>query len=143
MTGPGVPAGARRDALCYLIDVFPTLCDLTGCPTPPSVEGHSLRPLLDDATASHREVLRFAYQDVQRSVRDRRYKLIEYAVENSLTRQLFDCVQDPGELHNLANDPAYSERLQALSGELERWRTELDDWGDAFWAVREESEREA
>ncbi len=141
IAGPGVPAGERRDALCYLIDIFPTLCDLTGCPTPPSVEGHSLRPVLDDADAAHRDVLLFAYQDVQRAARDERYKLIEYAVDNSLTRQLFDCVQDPWEMHNVAANPVHSERLQALSSELDRWRTELDDWGDAFWTVREEGER--
>ncbi|KPL09411.1 hypothetical protein AMJ85_06655, partial [candidate division BRC1 bacterium SM23_51] len=30
ISGPGLPEGEKRDALCYLLDVFPTLCDLVG-----------------------------------------------------------------------------------------------------------------
>ncbi|GAF96928.1 unnamed protein product, partial [marine sediment metagenome] len=27
ISGPGMPVGEKRDALCYLFDIFPTLCD--------------------------------------------------------------------------------------------------------------------
>ncbi|MCF7838435.1 MAG: sulfatase-like hydrolase/transferase, partial [Candidatus Marinimicrobia bacterium] len=37
-SGPGIPAGRQCPALTYLLDVFPTLCDLSGLATPPSVE---------------------------------------------------------------------------------------------------------
>jgi arylsulfatase A-like enzyme len=30
LTGPGVPKARCCDAFCYLLDLFPTLCDLTG-----------------------------------------------------------------------------------------------------------------
>ena len=28
--GPGIPRGVRRSAYAYLLDIFPTLCDLAG-----------------------------------------------------------------------------------------------------------------
>ncbi|MFB6103166.1 MAG: sulfatase [Haloplanus sp.] len=42
LSGPGVPAGEHRSDFVSLVDVFPTLCDLTGVDTPPAVDGHSV-----------------------------------------------------------------------------------------------------
>jgi arylsulfatase A-like enzyme len=36
--GPGIAAGQRSEALVYLLDIFPTLCDLLGLAAPGSVE---------------------------------------------------------------------------------------------------------
>lgn len=43
--------------------------------------------------------------------------------------ELFDCVNDPHELHNLANDPNYAEKLKELRVECERWMQAIDDKG--------------
>ena len=40
--------GEPTDALVELVDLFPTLCELTGVPIPPDREGHSFVPLLTD-----------------------------------------------------------------------------------------------
>ena len=34
--GPGLPRGVRTEAFAYLLDIFPTLCELTGTPVPAS-----------------------------------------------------------------------------------------------------------
>lgn len=39
--------GVTTDALVELVDIFPTLCDLAGLPSPGHLEGHSFAPLLD------------------------------------------------------------------------------------------------
>src|SRR5690606_34723743 len=38
LRGPGIPAGETVDALVYLHDLFPTLTELAGLPTPASVD---------------------------------------------------------------------------------------------------------
>jgi arylsulfatase A-like enzyme len=39
---PALKAGARTDGLVSLVDIMPTLLNLTGLPIPPQVEGHDL-----------------------------------------------------------------------------------------------------
>jgi arylsulfatase A-like enzyme len=135
--GPGVPRGRRCEAPCYLLDIFPTLCDLAGLDTPASVEGRSLVPALNDPAHAPRDRMLFAYRDVQRAVADERWKLIEYAVAGRRTTQLFDRQADPFERDNRADDPACRPHLRRLRGDLRRWRDELDDPSDAFWSAVE------
>ena len=136
MSGPGIPNGEKRDAFCYLLDIYPTLCDLTGTTIPDSVEGKSLVPAMQNAGNKIRENLLFAYRSLHRGVRDERYKLIEYVVEGKRTTQLFDLQADPFELNNLADNSNYAEHLKRLRKELARWRDELGDTqeqGNIFW----------
>ena len=44
---PGKIASVRSDALASLMDVMPTVCDLTGVLVPAGVDGLSLRPILE------------------------------------------------------------------------------------------------
>ncbi|GJM30287.1 MAG: hypothetical protein DHS20C17_29220 [Cyclobacteriaceae bacterium] len=41
--------------------------------------------------------------------------------------ELFDCKNDPHELKNLAQDPAYADKLGALRAEMDRWLAEIGD----------------
>ncbi|MDE2845141.1 MAG: sulfatase-like hydrolase/transferase [Gemmatimonadota bacterium] len=136
-SGPGIPCGVRRSAYAYLLDIFPTLCDLTGLDTPGSVEGVSLAPTFDDPAARPRDTVFAAYRQWQRMVKDDRYKLIEYVVCGCRTTQLFDLERDPLECRNLAGEAAHADRLAALRSRLFDWRDEWGDadseWGRAFW----------
>ena len=136
--GPGLPAGARRDAYAYLFDIYPTLCELCGLPVPESVEGRSLAGALQDEGEAVRETIFAAYCGLHRMVKDRQYKLIEYVVDGQHTQtQLFDLQADPWEMTNLADSPERAEIVAALRAELIRCRDEWDDpatpWGKAFW----------
>jgi arylsulfatase A-like enzyme len=133
--GPGVPAGVRTDAHAYLTDIYPTLCELCRLETPHTVEGISLCPAMADPDERVRETLLYAYRHLMRAARGDRYKLIEYVVDGKRTTQLFDVIDDPWELENLADDPARADDLARLRNELQRWRTELDDPCDEFWDV--------
>ncbi len=136
--GPGVPKGERRDALCYLLDIYPTLCDLTGVVAPATVEGLSLVPTLGDPGRPVRDSLFFAYKGCQRAVRDARFKLIEYVAPNERNTQLFDLQNDPWEIVNIIDNRDYSVEAESLREELARWRDELEDnqrsFGAIFWA---------
>lgn len=43
--------------------------------------------------------------------------------------ELFDTENDPHELHNLAGDPAYADKLAELRAECDRWMQAIDDKG--------------
>jgi arylsulfatase A-like enzyme len=136
MAGPGIPKGQKTDAFCYLLDIFPTLCELTNTTIPDSVEGKSLVPVLRDPSSSVRDSLYFAYKGFQRAAKVGKYKLIEYAVKGNRTQQLFDLEADPLEMKNLVASPKHRSILVKLEQEIQRCRTELDDdkkWGQAFW----------
>lgn len=114
LRGPGVPIGLRSPVLCQSYDLFPTICDLCDLPTPSTVEGRSLLPVLAGQTNSHREAVFCAYQHplpggrgdgallhhLQRMVRTDRWKLIEYPFSGH--SQLFDLESDPYEMQDLA-----------------------------------------
>jgi arylsulfatase A-like enzyme len=54
---PRTRQSARVSALTQTTDIMPTLLDFFGCPTPPHVSGQSLRPLLDQASALHEDII--------------------------------------------------------------------------------------
>jgi arylsulfatase A-like enzyme len=66
-----------------------------------------------------------AYTDVQRAVRDERWKLIVYPKIN--VSQLFDLENDPAELHDLADDPQHANERKRLSTLLRDWQKQLGD----------------
>ena len=125
IAGPGVPRNRRVDAMCYLLDIFPTLGDLTGIPAPRGSEGQSLAPILQGKRQSGRDSIFTAYADVQRAIRDDRWKLIIYLKINKT--QLFDLKNDPAELHDLAHGPGRTGEVKRLIGLLRQWQERVDD----------------
>ena len=131
--GPGVPEGVTVDALTYLYDVFPTVCDLTEVDCPDTVEGSSLVPLMEGCVDKIRDTVFAAYKDIHRTVSDGRWKLIRYYVSKETGNgtdflQLFDLENDPSETNNLADVPEHAERINSLATELKRWQNETDDF---------------
>ena len=124
IAGPGIRHGTS-DALVYLMDLFPTVCELAGTAVPPAVEGLSLRPLLEGRPAPQRDALYTAYQHSQRAVRTDRWKLIRYPLVDRT--QLFDLQADPHELRNLAAEPAQADQVRDMMALLER---EMRTYGD-------------
>jgi arylsulfatase A-like enzyme len=127
LAGPQIPHGQRRDQLCYLYDLFPTLCDAAGIPIPASVEGESFAGAIVDASARTRETLYFAYRGAQRAVREQNHKLIEYAGKGGCFTQLFDLGTDPCETENKASDPGYRQALDTLKHALATCRRTAGD----------------
>ena len=136
--GPEIPENRQTDAYVYLFDIFPTLCDLIGAPIPDTVEGQSLVPAMKDDAEKGREYMYFAYISSQRAVKNRKYKLIEYAVRDRTRQtQLFDLENDPYETHSLYGLPQFEEVVSELRTELLRykdeWETGYSGPGVTFW----------
>ncbi|MFN4258310.1 MAG: sulfatase-like hydrolase/transferase [Gemmataceae bacterium] len=122
--GPGIPKG-QSDALAYLLDIYPTVCDLVGAKIPARLDGQSLAPIMQGKQEKVRDSLFTSYREVMRSVRDDRWKLIRYPHINKT--QLFDLRNDPDELRDLAADPSQAERIQHLMALLSQWQKKLGD----------------
>jgi arylsulfatase A-like enzyme len=126
ISGPGVPHG-QSDALVYLYDLFPTICEYAHASTPAVAEGKSLAPIVHGEASDVRQYLFMAYRDWQRMVRDKRWKLIEYVVGDQHHTQLFDLSKDPDELNNLATDANSAEVLTRLQGQLRHLAKKFGD----------------
>jgi arylsulfatase A-like enzyme len=123
--GPDVPRGRRIDALCYLLDIFPTLGELAGVAAPAGSEGKSLKPVFDGKQERIRDSIFTAYRNVQRAVRDERWKLIVYPQINKV--QLFDLRDDPVERSDLSADKAHAAEVDRLTNLLKDWQKRLGD----------------
>jgi arylsulfatase A-like enzyme len=123
--GPGIPAGKSSQAFSYLLDIFPTLCDVLDIPPPKGVEGKSLKPIWTGKKEKVRDTVFLPFQKFMRAVRDERWKLIVYPQINH--RQLFDLQKDPYEIHNLAGDPAHQATIERLEGLLKEWQKKVGD----------------
>jgi arylsulfatase A-like enzyme len=136
IAGPGIPANEICQSPCYLLDVFPTLCEICNVSIPTSCEGLSLLSQLCGKHEPARDMLYFAYRDVQRAVRQGDYKLIEYAVDGSCTTQLFNLRDDPWEITNLVNRQSEQSRIYQLRHLLLDERNKHSDFRsseNAFW----------
>ncbi|WMJ22250.1 sulfatase-like hydrolase/transferase [Paludicola sp. MB14-C6] len=126
ISGAGIEKGLRCDNYVYLLDIYPSLCELVGLEIPNSVEGRSFEPMLKGSTEKTREDLYFSYTSLIRSVKNERYKLLEYRLERSQS-QLFDLQNDPNEMNNLYHDPNYADVVKALKKRLLEYKAEWED----------------
>jgi arylsulfatase len=112
----------KDDRLCELRDVMPTLLEMCGIPVPDTVEGQSL---CGDERREHLYGEHSENYAATRMVRSERYKLIWYPVGNRI--QLFDMVEDPGEMRDLSDDPGHQEVRRELEEEMVHHLYGVDD----------------
>ena len=119
ITGPGIGSKISSDALVYLQDIVPTTLELANIPIPDYLEFKSLGSLIHgDGRQSNYPNIYGCYRDLQRMIRDDRYKLIAYPRAGIL--RLYDLQNDPEELNDLAGSEDYKERIGVMFTELEK-----------------------
>ena len=117
---PGGLKARESKRLVELLDLYPTLAELTGLTPPGNLEGRSLRPLLNDPEGKWDYP---AYTQVARgpghSVRTDRWRYTEWALGNR-GEELYDHEADPQEMHNLAKDAKYADVVGQMKGLLKQ-----------------------
>lgn len=119
---PGIVGGKHTAGLTESIDIYPSLCELTGLPVPATVEGKSFVPLLrfPDRPWAEAAVGRYVRGD---TIRTDRYRYTEYRDNRGTgprkSDMLYDHTIDALENHNISQKPAFAETVQALNQSLQ------------------------
>ncbi|MFP3902988.1 MAG: arylsulfatase [Armatimonadota bacterium] len=95
-----VDAGRVIDAPVCHEDIMPTVLDMAGADIPDTVEGRSLLPMMQGEEPEWRDDLHIQHAPIHHTLTDGRQKYIWWV--NDGREQLFDLVNDPNELHDLA-----------------------------------------
>jgi choline-sulfatase len=118
---PGItkPGTVIKEAVS-LLDVYPTLVELSGFEVPVHCDGVSVVPLLKDpkSTRKHSALTSFTFpgDKTGHSLRGNRYRYIYY--EWNHLEELYDHENDPNEFTNLAYDRAYASTVDRFRNEM-------------------------
>jgi arylsulfatase A-like enzyme len=152
---PGGTRGRTVDVMTLNIDVAPTLLDYAGVTVPATMQGRSMRPLVEGTVpADWRKAVYYAYYEnswallagkgqvarsdpsfqfltphrvgPHRGIRTGTHKLIEYYSDGGYW-ELFDLLQDPNELSNIYGKPGTERITAGLKQELFRLRRQFRD----------------
>ena len=141
---PGAARGARVTRFTEHVDILPTMMEAIGAPIPLQCDGMSLAPFLAGrAPAAWREEAHWEYdfrdvgdptaeqtfgltmhQCLLNVVRGERYKYVHFT---GLPPLFFDLEADPGEMSNLAGDPACAPLVLEYAQKLLSWRMNHDE----------------
>jgi iduronate 2-sulfatase len=113
-------AGSRCQAISELIDIYPTLVELCGMEVPPKLEGRSLVRFLNDPRATWdraASTVLLRHGKLAKSIRTSQWRYTEWD-EGRRGTELYDHLNDPHEMHNLANDREYAEIISMLKQRL-------------------------
>lgn len=111
-----IKKGLRSNALVELIDIVPTILELTGMPVPETMQGRTLLPILEGKAdpGKHRDFVRCVYykaldgpESYATMIRTHEYKLVNY--HDHETGELFNLTKDPHEFENLWSNPEYAQ----------------------------------
>lgn len=100
-----------------LVDMLPTIADFAGIHDERRRDGISLKPALQQGTSLARSGVRIEYKEEPDRIRFKcwvtpEWKMAVYAGETF--GELYDLRNDPGEKHNLYDQPAYADVRQRL-----------------------------
>ncbi|MBN1352741.1 sulfatase-like hydrolase/transferase [candidate division KSB1 bacterium] len=128
--GPGIARAKESNALVGLQDLLPTFAAFGGADIGQVVQGENLTRILAQPELAVRD---WIYSTTEgplgqsAMVTNSRWKYT-YSEANA-TEEMYDQVNDPGEIRNLANDPEYQNLRGELRHMLRQCAVELEDTG--------------
>ena len=144
IAAPGLKAGQSK-SMTEFVDVFPTLCELSGGKVPAYLDGKSLVPVMKNNKTSVKEYAMSQYPrkmdkaDINKvedgkgklmgySMRTEQYRYTvwlknftsdqAYSADKVYTKELYDYVKDPLEKVNVSDDKKYTEIAADLDKKL-------------------------
>ncbi len=143
----GIKAATINKDMILNVDFAPLFLDLAGIEIPKAMQGHSIRPLLNQTTPDdwrdsmyYRYWMHKSHHNVYAhyGLRTERYKLIYYyadalgqagAIDETYEPEweLFDLDKDPYEMNNIYHDESYKELVKTLTDQLHKLQNEVGD----------------
>lgn len=129
ISAPGFEPARRSGSLVEMIDIFPTLVELTGGEIPEGLDGESLLSVLKDPEASVRDFALSEYRrgkSVGYSLRNERWRYTEWIhseTKKVTARELYDHKETQLSVKNLVDEVEYQELVASFSkalGSVER-----------------------
>jgi len=117
--------GKATNHITELLDLYPTLADLSGLKAPKSLQGASMVPLLKNPSADEwtKDLAFTISRNGGESIRTHNWRFTHWGF-GSVGMELYDLRNDPGEFTNLAKNPKYNKALKKLKAQLESKRRE-------------------
>src|SRR5262249_5570362 len=116
IAAPGVTqSGARCSRTVNLLDLYPTVIDLSGVPAKKGLEGESLVPLLRDPQIAWDHPSITTHGRNNHSIRSEKWRYIRY---KDGSEELYDHDADPLEWKNLAKDARFAKVKEDLAARL-------------------------
>ncbi len=144
--GPGIPQGVVDGNPVSHINITPTILELMGANVPNTMEGKSLLPELENPEVRVNDYVftefgryevdhdGFGGMQLMRTVFDGRYK---FTVNLLTSDELYDMEQDPAEMKNLIDDPAYAQIRDHLHDVLlDHMNKTRDPFRGYYWERR-------
>ena len=118
MKVPGLPA-RHTQALVEFLDIYPTLMDLLGMDVSANLHGESYARLFSDPDAPGKAPVFTGWMNAE-AIKTPEFALTEWFDEQGevTARMLYDHRNDRDETVNLADEPAYRDRVEAMHREL-------------------------
>jgi len=121
---PWLEGGKKAEGLNEFIDIYPTLCELTGISHPAGLQGMSLVPHMHNPELPGKTAVFSRYQEGNplhgHTVRTVQFTYTEYSDSDNrvVARMLYDIQNDPAENINLSEKKEYQDVIKKLSNML-------------------------
>ena len=146
-----IESNSEINEQCLNIDLAPTILEMAGINKPVYMQGESMLDLISGKKDKKwRKTILFEYyvDDAwpyagpdQLAVRTERYKLVDNFLENDID-ELYDLINDPGEMNNLINDEKFDEVEKELRSESKRLQKKYKYNADRDWWLKTQIRKE-
>lgn len=123
--------GTQSSNNVSLMDIFPTLTELSGLPEKKGMSGRSLVPLLKDPSMDDGSRPIVTMEESEHfSIRQDDWHYIQYG---DGTSELYDLATDPEEWTNISSDPQHAKLIKELQSHIPKDRKPLVDTEAIIW----------
>ena len=122
--------GAKKQSMVEFVDIYPTLCQLSGLPIPKNIAGKSFASLILENKVKHKK---YAFSQFSRksgnvmgySIRSKNLRYTEWV--NTITgevlgKEFYDYKESQIEIKNVVNENHYKKKISHLRKKLRKFR---------------------